>query len=208
MQGGKVPEGMEIVPGNADASGGSTVYYMVRRAAAVSGRDITNARPSVDQNNLPAVSFTLSGEGARKFGTVTETNIGRRLAIILDNRVTSAPTIQSRITDNGQITGVTRDEVNDLSLILKSGALPAKLTYLQEQTIGPTLGADSFRSGLLDAGRHARLGAHRGAVPDPVRHRPDPRLRLHAHHRPGVEPVHVDLRVENAVRMGAVAPRA
>jgi len=148
MQGGKVPEGMDIVPGNADASGGSTVYYMVRKAAAVSGHDLTNARPSVDQNNLPAVSFTLNGEGARKFGTVTETNIGRRLAIILDNRVTSAPTIQSRITDNGQITGVTRDEVNDLSLILKSGALPAKLTYLQEQTIGPTLGADSIRSGV------------------------------------------------------------
>jgi preprotein translocase subunit SecD len=148
MQGGQVPEGMDIVPGNADASGGGTVFYMVRKAAAVSGHDLTNARPSVDQNNLPAVSFTLNGEGARKFGTVTETNIGRRLAIIMDNRVTSAPTIQSRITDNGQITGVTRDEVNDLSLILKSGALPAKLTYLQEQTIGPTLGADSIRSGV------------------------------------------------------------
>jgi preprotein translocase subunit SecD len=148
MQGGQVPEGMEIVPGNADATGGGTVYYMVRKAAAVSGHDLTNARPSVDQNNLPAVSFTLNSEGARKFGAVTESNIGRRLAIILDNRVTSAPTIQSRITDNGQITGVTQDEVNDLSLILKSGALPAKLTYLQEQTIGPTLGADSIRSGV------------------------------------------------------------
>jgi preprotein translocase subunit SecD len=148
MQNGQVPEGMDIVPGNADATGGGTVYYMVRKAAAVSGHDLTNARPAVDQNNLPAVSFTLNSEGARKFGTVTETNIGRRLAIILDNRVSSAPTIQSRITDNGQITGVTRDEVNDLSLILKSGALPAKLTYLQEQTIGPSLGADSIRSGV------------------------------------------------------------
>jgi preprotein translocase subunit SecD len=148
MQGGQVREGMDIVPGNADATGGGTVYYLVRKAAAVSGHDLTNARPAVDQNNLPAVSFTLNSEGARKFGTVTETNIGRRLAIILDNRVTSAPTIQSRITDNGQITGVTRDEVNDLSLILKSGALPAKLTYLQEQTIGPSLGADSIRSGV------------------------------------------------------------
>jgi preprotein translocase subunit SecD len=148
MQSGQVPEGMDIVPGNADATGGGTVFYMVRKAAAVSGHDLTNARPSVDQNNLPAVSFTLNSEGARKFGTITETNIGRRLAIILDNRVSSAPTIQSRITDNGQITGVTRDEVNDLSLILKSGALPAKLTYLQEQTIGPSLGADSIRSGV------------------------------------------------------------
>src|SRR5678815_2832160 len=65
-----------------------------------------------------------------------------------DNRITSAPTIQSRITDNGQITGVTRDEVNDLTLILKSGALPAQLTYLEERTIGPSLGADSIRSGV------------------------------------------------------------
>src|ERR1041384_1206981 len=133
-QNGVPPEGMEIIPGSADTTGGGTVYYMVRRAAAVSGRDITNARPAVDQNNLPAVSFTLSGEGARKFGTVTETNIGRRLAIILDNRVMSAPTIQSRITDNGQITGVSRDEVNDISLVLKSGALPVNLTYLEERT--------------------------------------------------------------------------
>jgi preprotein translocase subunit SecD len=148
MQNGRVPEGMDIIPGSADATGGGTVYYMVRKAAAVSGRDLTNARPSVDQNNLPAVSFTLSSEGARKFGVVTETNIGRRLAIIMDNRVTSAPTIQSRITDNGQITGVTRDEVNDLALILKSGALPASLTYLEERTIGPSLGADSIRSGI------------------------------------------------------------
>ena len=148
MQNGQVPEGMEILPGNADATGGGTVYYMVRKAAAVSGHDVTNARPAVDQNNLPAVSFTLSAEGARKFGNVTETNIGRRLAIILDNRITSAPTIQSRITDNGQITGVTREEVNDLTLILKSGALPAQLTYLEERTIGPSLGADSIRSGV------------------------------------------------------------
>src|SRR5204862_440135 len=80
LQGGKMPEGMDIVAGNADASGGGTVYYLVRKAAAVSGHDLTNARPSVDQNNLPAVSFTLSSEGARKFGAVTESNIGRRLA--------------------------------------------------------------------------------------------------------------------------------
>jgi len=148
LQNGQVPEGMDIIPGSADATGGGTVYYMVRKAAAVSGRDLTNARPSVDQNNLPAVQFTLSSDGARKFGVVTETNIGRRLAIILDNRVTSAPTIQGRITDTGQITGVTRDEVTDLSLILKSGALPATLAYLEERTIGPSLGADSIRSGI------------------------------------------------------------
>src|SRR5258705_5009804 len=100
---------------------------MVRKAAAVSGHDVTNARPAVDQNNLPAVSFTFSGEGARKFGTVTETNIGRRLAIILHNRVTSAPTIQSRITPNRQINGLKREEVNGLLLMPTSGSLPAQL---------------------------------------------------------------------------------
>ena len=81
LQNGTVPEGMDIVPGAADASGSGTVYYMVRKVAAVSGRDLRNARPSVDQNNLPAVSFTLSSDGARKFGAVTESNIGRQLAI-------------------------------------------------------------------------------------------------------------------------------
>ena len=84
------------------------VYYLVRKAAAVTGRDLRNARPSLDENNRPAVSFTLNSEGARKFGKVTETNIGRQLAIILDNRVQSAPRIQSRITDDGQITGSSR----------------------------------------------------------------------------------------------------
>jgi preprotein translocase subunit SecD len=151
MVNGKVAEGMEILPGASDTPGqaATTVYYMVRRAAAVSGRDLRTARPTIDQNNQPAVSFTLTADGARKFGTVTSANIGRQLAIILDNRVFSAPTIQSRITDNGQITGsFTQQEAQDLSLILRSGALPTSLTYLEERTIGPTLGADSIRSGV------------------------------------------------------------
>lgn len=152
MVNGQAPEGMEILPGASDTPGqpASTVYYLVRRAAAVSGRDLRTARPTIDQNNQPAVSFTLTADGARKFGTVTSANIGRQLAIILDNRVSSAPTIQSRITDNGQITGsFTQQEAQDLSLVLRSGALPTSLTYLEERTIGPTLGADSIRSGIV-----------------------------------------------------------
>jgi len=122
---------------------------MVRRVAAVTGRDLRNARPSLDQNNRPAVSFTLNTEGARKFGNVTGQNIGRQLAIVLDARVQSAPTIEGRITTDGQISGSsTQEEVANLSLILRSGALPARLTYLQELTIGPTLGADSIRAGV------------------------------------------------------------
>ena len=149
---GQVPEGMEVLPGASDTPGqaASTVFYLVRRATAVSGRDLRNARPSLDENNQPAVSFTLSAEGGRKFGVVTETNIGKQLAIILDGRVQSAPTLQSRITTDGRITGsFTQEEVANLSLVLRSGALPARLTYLEERVIGPSLGADSIRSGII-----------------------------------------------------------
>jgi preprotein translocase subunit SecD len=151
LQNGQVPLNMEIVPGSSGVPGdlAGTVYYLVRRAAAVSGTDLRSARPSLDQNNRPAVSFTLTPEGARKFGAVTGANIGRQLAIILDNRVQSAPTINSRITGDGIIEGVfTQQEVQNLALILRSGALPADLTYIEQRTIGPTLGADSIRSGL------------------------------------------------------------
>jgi preprotein translocase subunit SecD len=95
------------------------------------------------------VSFTLTSDGGRKFGNVTGTNIGRQLAIILDGRVQSAPRIDGRITTDGRIFGsFTQEEVQNLSLILRSGALPARLDYLQEQTIGPSLGADAIRSGI------------------------------------------------------------
>jgi preprotein translocase subunit SecD len=122
---------------------------VVRRVSVVSGRDLRNARPTLDENNLPAVSFSLNQEGARKFGTATEQNIGRQLAIILDNRVFSAPVVQSRISDEGRISGsFTQQEAQDLSLTLRSGALPASLTYLEERTIGPSLGADSIKAGV------------------------------------------------------------
>ena len=150
MTGGSVPQGMEIVPGSSGAPGDtSTMYYLVRRAAAVSGTDLRNARPTMDENNLPAVSFTLSSEGGRKFGSITGDNIGRSLAIILDGRVQSAPRIDGMITTDGRITGsFTPEETQNLALILRSGSLKASLTYLEEKTIGPSLGADSIRSGV------------------------------------------------------------
>ena len=148
-----LPPDMLIVPGSAGASAGAgspaTMYYVVRRASVVSGRDLRNARPTLDENNLPAVSFSLNQDGARKFGTATEQNIGRQLAIILDNRVFSAPVVQSRISDEGRISGsFTQQEAQDLSLTLRSGALPASLTYLEERTVGPSLGADSIKAGV------------------------------------------------------------
>ncbi|OLD22323.1 MAG: protein-export membrane protein SecD [Acidobacteria bacterium 13_1_40CM_3_65_5] len=143
MVNGQVPEGMEIVPGTSTAGDTGNLYYLVKKVAAVTGRDLRNARPSLDENNRPAVSFTLNSEGGRKFGKVSGENIGRQLAIILDGRVQSAPTLESRITTDGRISGsFTQEEVQNLSLILRSGALPASLTYLEEHTIGPSLGAD------------------------------------------------------------------
>ena len=151
MPGGVVPQGMEIVPGSSGSPDDTGImYYLVRRVAAVSGTDLRNARPTVDENNLPAVSFTLSSEGGRKFGKVTGENIGRQLAIILDGRVQSSPRIEGRITTDGRITGTfTQEEVQNLSLVLRSGSLKASLTYLEERTIGPSLGADSIRSGVV-----------------------------------------------------------
>ena len=148
---GQVPPDMDVVtgvsPAGADAG---TSYYLVRKVAAVTGRDLRNARPSLDENNRPAVQFSLTSDGARKFGKVTSENIGRSLAIILDKRVQSAPTIETRISDEGRINGnFTNQEVADLSLVLRSGALPASMSYLEERVVGPTLGADSVRSGVL-----------------------------------------------------------
>jgi preprotein translocase subunit SecD len=156
--GGTVPSNMEIVAGASEASSApgeraETVYYMVRKVAAVTGRDLRNAKQSLDEHNRPAVSFSLNSEGARKFGKATGDNIGRRLAIVLDGRVQSAPVIEGRITDDGRITSgsFTLEEAQDLALVLRSGALPASLTYLEERTVGPSLGADSIRAGVLSA---------------------------------------------------------
>jgi preprotein translocase subunit SecD len=148
--GGNVPEDLEVVSGASGDAQGGTQFYLVRKVAAVTGADLRGASPTIDENNRPAVRFLLTGDGARKFGRVTGENIGRQLAIILDGRVQSAPRIEGRITDEGRITGsFTREEVNDLSLVLRSGALPAAMTYLNEEVIGPSLAAESVRSGVL-----------------------------------------------------------
>jgi preprotein translocase subunit SecD len=131
------------------AGSGDTSVYLVRKVAGVTGQDLRNARPTIDENNRPAVGFSLTNEGARKFGKVTGENIGRLLAIVLDHRVMSAARIETKITDEGRITGsFTTQQVADMSLILRTGALPASLTYLQQHVIGPSLGADSIRSGV------------------------------------------------------------
>jgi preprotein translocase subunit SecD len=150
-----VPPDLQVMAGNGPNVPGerpATVYYVVRRVPAVTGRDLRNSRPSLDQNSRPAVSFTLNNEGAAKFGNFTQANINRQLAIVLDNRVYSAPNINGRIDSDGIIEGnFTQQEAADLSLVLRSGALPASLTYLEERTVGPSLGQDSIRAGVSAA---------------------------------------------------------
>jgi preprotein translocase subunit SecD len=147
-----LPPDDEILPGRQEAGGGAatpaTGFYVVKKASVVTGSELRSASPGLDQFNRPAVQFTLKQDAAQRFGTFTQTNIGKPLGIILDRRVMSVATIQDRIVDNGQINGITREEMQNLVITLKSGALPASLTYLEEQTIGPSLGEDSIRSGV------------------------------------------------------------
>ena len=148
-----LPPDSEILPGRQEGAGtagtAGTAYYLVKKVSVVSGNDLRNAAPSLDEFNRPAVSFTLKQDAAARFGNFTQSNIGRLLGIVLDGRVMSYATIQSRITDNGQINGISREESQDLVITLKSGALPARLDYLEERTIGPSLGRESIEAGVL-----------------------------------------------------------
>jgi preprotein translocase subunit SecD len=127
-----------------------TVYWVVDKQRTVTGRDLKNARPSRGQLSEPIVEFSLNPEGAEKFSDLTGNNIGKPLAIVLDGRIVSAPRINARIRDNGIIEGgFTEESAQDLSTVLRSGALPASITYLEERTVGPSLGRDSIEKGLL-----------------------------------------------------------
>jgi preprotein translocase subunit SecD len=142
----------EVLPEDWRRSGESPGqrYYLVDTLAAATGRELRTARPSLDENNQPAVSFMLTAEGGRKFGDVTAANVGRLLAIVLDGRVRSVARIDSRITTDGMIHGsFTSQEAQDLALILRSGALPAPLSFLAEGSISASLGADSIRQGVV-----------------------------------------------------------
>jgi preprotein translocase subunit SecD len=125
------------LPGIVEADGHpSTVYYLLQRTPVITGSDLRSARPLPDENNKPAISFSLNQEGARKLGKATGENIGHRMAIVLDEQVRSAPTIDSRITSDGRITGsFTQQETQDLALILNSGALAAPVTVIGERFI-------------------------------------------------------------------------
>ncbi|WP_230531982.1 protein translocase subunit SecD [Microvirga roseola] len=124
----------------------------VERTVIAEGADLIDAQPAFDsRTNEPIVNFRFNIRGAQRFGDATARNIGRPLAIVLDNEVVSAPTIQSAITGgSGQISGnFTVEQVNNLAVLLRAGALPAKLTIIEERTVGPGLGQDSIEAGTL-----------------------------------------------------------
>jgi preprotein translocase subunit SecD len=147
--GGKIPDQFKLVEAKPEAGSRERSYYVVRRQAVITGRDLKNARPTQGQFGSHSVTFFLTAGGSQKFGVATGANIGKRLAIILDNRAQSAPSIKDRITDQGVIEGsFSPEEANDLALVLRAGALPAGLTYLEERTVGPSLGLDSIRKGI------------------------------------------------------------
>jgi preprotein translocase subunit SecD len=133
-------------------SGSSGGWYLVSRTPVITGQDMRNAKPAMDTETPGRweTSFTLGQDGARRFEKFTSSNIGNRLAVLLDSQIRSVATIQSAISDSGRINGqATQEEASDLSLVLNAGALPAGIAYLQERTIGPSLGADSIREGIL-----------------------------------------------------------
>jgi preprotein translocase subunit SecD len=150
--GGTLPETVELFPQDLrDDLGNVTgqVWYGLESRRVITGRDLKDARPSLGEFNEPVVQFSLTPDGARLFGDATGANVGRHLAIVLDGRVQSAPRINSRISDSGVIEGgFSQKEVEDLSTVLRSGALPAAITYLEERTVGPSLGQDSIDQGL------------------------------------------------------------
>lgn len=145
---GRPPPGSELYP----SDDGSGQQYLLRKRAIISGEDLVDAQPSFDQRtNEPVVTFRFNASGARRFGDVTADNVGRPFAIVLDGKVISAPVIQEPILGGtGQISGdFTVEDANNLAILLRSGALPASLTILEERTVGPSLGADSVAAGEI-----------------------------------------------------------
>ncbi|PYV46535.1 MAG: protein translocase subunit SecD [Acidobacteria bacterium] len=140
---------------NRSSSDSGEEWYAVTRTSVVTGRDMRQqgASPGRDEENgTPDVMFNLTNEGGRKFAQFTGAHIGDKLAVILNKKVREAATIQSQIHDQVRITGgFTEQSAKDLAFVLNSGALPAGITYLEERTVGPSLGADSIRAGVRAA---------------------------------------------------------
>ncbi|MGC9999150.1 MAG: protein translocase subunit SecD [Bryobacteraceae bacterium] len=147
---GILPLGTKPMPSMKKVSDQESGWYLVSRVPVITGRDLRDARPQQDEMGKWETRFVIAQDSKNRFGRFTEANIGQRLAIALDGQIKSAPVINARIEDQGVIEGLSgQQESEDLSLVLKAGSLPAGIRQLQESTVGPSLGADSIRSGLL-----------------------------------------------------------
>jgi len=148
--GGVLPLNSRLVKMAPHAQDAGESWYLLSRSPVVTGRDLRNARAGRSELQQWETDFTLTQDAARRFGRFTEANINNRLAVKLDEQIRSVATIQSRIEDSGRITGLSSDqEASDLALVLRAGSLPAGIIYLEERTIGPSLGADSIHQGLV-----------------------------------------------------------
>ncbi len=146
----RIPLGYKIYA-STDTAGGAPPEYVIQETAIVPGDDLEDAQPGFDQRTTePIISFRFNTSGARKFGKYTQENVGRPFAILLDDKVISAPVIREAILGGtGQISGsFSVETANNLAIQLRSGALPAKLTVVEERTVGPSLGADSIEAGM------------------------------------------------------------
>jgi preprotein translocase subunit SecD len=154
-KGGIVPANAILLPGHAAPGSASAdqSWYFVSRVSAVRGKDLRDAQAGTDQNGQPNVHFTLTGEGGQRFFTFTSANVGERLGVVLDNKVMEVANIKEAIRDTGEISGgsMSQQAAKDLSMTLRSGALPAGIKYLEERTVGPSLGSDSIRAGVRAA---------------------------------------------------------
>ena len=144
---GNIPPDSELLYGSKAEN---NQPYLIEKRVVVSGEDLTDAQPGFDQRTSePIVTFRFNSNGARRFGQITQQNVGRPFAIVLDNEVISAPVIREPILGgSGQISGsFTVEQANDLAILLRAGALPAPLTIIEERTVGPGLGQDSIERG-------------------------------------------------------------
>jgi len=154
QNGGVLPPDTMLIQGKnlgpKDTEG--PMWYLISRASAVTGRDLRSAEPSRDENGRPAVQFTLTNEGGRRFAAFTGAHVGENLAVVLDNKVQEVAVIKEQIHDSGVINGIGDEQrAKDVAMILRSGALPAGIKYLEERTVGPSLGSDSIRAGVTAA---------------------------------------------------------
>ena len=150
--GGAVPPDQELMPGSG-SPGQPDRVWVLRRAAVVAGPDFRDAQPQVDENNRPDIGFTLTTEAGDRFFKYTDANKGTgQMAIVLENKVREVATIESGIRDQGRITGgFSQQQATDLSMMLRTGSLPASISYLETRTVGPSLGATSIHQGVVAA---------------------------------------------------------